>query len=82
MKYLTMNKKQKIKLIQEITKAEEEQKKYSLGSPSLCYVFTQDIANPKIFWRDNKRFSENEVNVYSKYNRVIRVIYASNIINQ
>ena len=79
-----MKAKQKIKVLEEIAMAEEEEKKYDLGDG--FHVFIQDIDDRKMFWTDKEgnkqKVSETEVNNYGKYSNIIRVIYASNEVDE
>jgi len=79
-----MKAKQKIKVLEEIAMAEEEAKKYDLGDG--FHVFIQDIDDRKMFWIDKEgnkqKVSETEVNNYGKYSNIIRVIYASNEVDE
>ena len=72
-----MKPKEKLKVLEEIDKTEQEASKYSLGG-NLAHMFIQDSDDPKMFWFGSKKISEAEVEKYSKYSNVIRVIYASN----
>ena len=70
-----MNPKKKLKALEEIQKAEEEARKYSLRTGQLCHFASRDLRDPDSIWMelDDKevKVSREELDKYSKYSHVI-----------